>query len=257
MSRWIRFKFEEKIYFGQEVDDTSSITVYVGDMFSNPKKTDQVFNYDEVEILNPCCPSKFIALWNNYQTLAAEKGLNKPKNPLYLNKAISSITQPGEHIVRPKSYNEAIFYEGELGIVIGKESKDIDHVQAKKNIFGYTCINDVTAMDIVKKDLSFDQWTRSKSFDTFGIFGPCIATNIDPMNLQIQSRLNGNIVQNYNTSDMFFNVYEIVSFLSKDMTLIPGDIIACGTNAGLGPMSSGDIIDVKIDNIGTIVNRNE
>ena len=112
-------------------------------------------------------------------------------------------------------------------------------------------------MDIVKKDSSFDQWTRSKSFDTFGIFGPCIATDIDPMNLQVQSRLNGNIVQNYNTSDMFFNVYEIVSFLSKDMTLIPGDIIACGTNAGLGPMSSGDIIDVKIDNIGTIVNRNE
>ena len=256
MSSWIRFKFEGKICFGILEDDIN-ISVCDGDMFSKPKKTGEVLSYDDVEILNPCCPSKFLALWNNYQTLAAEKGLDKPKNPLYLNKSISSIIEPGAHIVRPKSYKEAIFYEGELGIVIGKISKDIDNVQAKKNIFGYTCINDVTAMDIVKKDPSFDQWTRSKSFDTFGIFGPCIATDIDPMNLQVQSRLNGKIVQDYNTSDMFFNVYEIVSFLSKDMTLLPGDIIACGTNAGLGPMSSGDIIDVRIENIGVIINYNE
>ena len=254
MSRWIRFKFQEKICFGLSEDN--NVIVFDGEMFSNPKKTDQVLSYDEVEILNPCCPSKFIALWNNYQTLATEKGLNKPKNPLYLNKAISSIISPGENIIRPKSYNEAIFYEGELGIVIGKKTKDVDLNQAKENIFGYTCINDVTAMDIVKKDSSFDQWTRSKGFDTFGIFGPCIATDIDPMNLQIQSRLNDNVVQNYNTSDMFFNVYEIVSFLSKDMTLLPGDIIACGTNAGLGPMSSGDVIEVQIDNIGKILNTN-
>tara|TARA_Y100001970_G_C14105783_1_gene788020 strand:- start:117 stop:884 length:768 start_codon:yes stop_codon:yes gene_type:complete len=254
MSSWIRFKYKEKICFG--LSEGTNISVYDGDMFSNPKKTDQVLNYSDVKMLNPCCPSKFIALWNNYQTLAKEKGLNKPKNPLYLNKAISSIINPGENIIRPESYDEAIFYEGELGIVIGKKSKDIDPDQSKENIFGYTCINDVTAMDIVKKDSSFDQWTRSKGFDTFGIFGPCIATDIDPMNLQIQSKLNGDIVQNYNTSDMFFNVYEIVSFLSKDMTLLPGDVIACGTNAGLGPMLSGDVIEVKIDNIGTIFNVN-
>ncbi|MBK46868.1 MAG: 2-hydroxyhepta-2,4-diene-1,7-dioate isomerase [Gammaproteobacteria bacterium] len=254
MSCWIRFKYKEKICFGLSED--TNISVYDGDMFSNPKKTDQVLNHSDVKMLNPCCPSKFIALWNNYQTLAKEKGLNKPKNPLYLNKAISSIINPGENIIRPKSYDEAIFYEGELGIVIGKKSKDIDPDQSKENIFGYTCINDVTAMDIVKKDSSFDQWTRSKGFDTFGIFGPCIATDIDPMNLQIQSKLNGDIVQNYNTSDMFFNVYEIVSFLSKDMTLLPGDVIACGTNAGLGPMLSGDVIEVKIDNIGKILNTN-
>ena len=100
---------------------------------------------------------------------------------------------------------------------------------------------------------SFDQWTRSKSFDTFGIFGPGIATEIDPMNLQIQSKLNDKVVQDYNTSDMFFNVYEIVSFLSKDMSLYPGDIVACGTNAGLGPMKHDDVIQVSLNGIGKVV----
>ena len=98
-------------------------------------------------------------------------------------------------------------------------------------------------MDLVKKDSTFDQWTRAKSFDTFGIFGPCIVNDIDPMNLRVTSKLNSETVQDYNTSDMFFNVFEIVSHLSKDMTLYPGDIIACGTNSGLGPMNEGDIIE--------------
>jgi 2-keto-4-pentenoate hydratase/2-oxohepta-3-ene-1,7-dioic acid hydratase in catechol pathway len=110
-------------------------------------------------------------------------------------------------------------------------------------------------MDIVKKDSSFDQWTRSKSFDTFGIFGPGIETDINPMNLQIKSRLNDKIVQDYNTNDMFFNVFEIVSFLSKDMSLLPGDIIACGTNVGLGPMEHNDNIEINIEGIGQVKNK--
>ena len=110
-------------------------------------------------------------------------------------------------------------------------------------------------MDLVKKDPTFDQWTRSKSFDTFGIFGPTIVTDIDPMNLRITSKLNGEVVQDYNTSDMFFNVFEIVSFLSKDMTLFPGDIIACGTNSGLGPMNEGDTIQVSVEGIGELTNK--
>ena len=134
-------------------------------------------------------------------------------------------------------------------------SKDLEIDRAESYIFGYTCINDVTAMDIVKKDSSFDQWTRSKSFDTFGIFGPGIETDINPMNLQIKSRLNGKIVQDYNTNDMFFNVFEIVSFLSKDMSLLPGDIIACGTNAGLGPMEHNDNIEINIEGIGQVKNK--
>lgn len=200
-------------------------------------------------------PSKIIALWNNYKTLADEKGLTKPDNPLYLNKSVSSIIEPGQNIVRPKSYSENIFYEGELGIVIGKECKDIEIAKSNEYILGYTCVNDVTAMDLVKKDSSFDQWTRAKSFDTFGIFGPCIVNDIDPMNLRIKSTLNGKIVQDYNTIDMFFDVFEIVSYLSKDMTLYPGDIIACGTNSGLAPMHENDVIEIEIESIGRISNK--
>ena len=253
MANWISFTYKNKKNIG--VLDSDMVELFTGDMFNNPTTTGQKLSVNDITLLNPCNPSKIIALWNNYKTLADEKGLSKPNNPLYLNKAISCISQPGEDIVRPKSYNEAIFYEGELGIVIGKHCKDLEPDETKDYIFGFTCINDVTGMDIVKKDPSFDQWTRSKSFDTFGIFGPGIVTDIDPLNLQIVSKLNGKTVQNYNTSDMFFNVYEIVSFLSKDMSLLPGDIIACGTNAGLGPMEHNDIIEVNVENIGVVTNK--
>ena len=253
MAHWIRFDYKNNECIG--IQKGKKIEIYNGDIFNNPSKTEIVVDINETTPLNPCNPSKIIALWNNYKTLAGEKGLSKPNNPLYLNKAISCILEPGKDIVRPKFYDEAIFYEGELGIVIGKYCKDIEADKTKDYILGYTCINDVTGMDIVKKDSSFDQWTRSKSFDTFGIFGPCIATDIDPMNLQIQSKLNDKVVQDYNTSDMFFNVYEIVSFLSKDMSLYPGDIIACGTNAGLGPMNHGDTIIVNVENIGSVTNN--
>ena len=253
MSNWIRFTSNNEESFGVLIGD--EIIRYEGDMFHHPMKTDHVLDKSDVQLLNPCKPSKMIALWNNYQSLATEKGLSKPDNPLYLNKAISSIIGQGENIIRPKSYSESIFFEGELGIVIGKTCKDILLDNASEHIFGYTCINDVTAMDLVKKDPTFDQWTRSKSYDTFGIFGPCIVDNIDPMSLSVKTTVNGQIRQNYKTNDMFFNVYEIVSFLSRDMTLYPGDVIACGTNSGLGPMASGETVTVSVSSIGEVTNK--
>ena len=253
MSHWIRFTENNKESFGML--DGNDITVYEGNLFNNPIKSNLKLKLEDVKIINPCKPSKMIALWNNYQSLAAEKGLSKPNNPLYLNKATSCIIDQGENIIRPKTYSENIFFEGELGIVIGRSCKDIDVSDAENYIFGYTCINDVTAMDLVKKDPTFDQWTRSKSYDTFGIFGPCIANDIDPMSLTITTTVDGDIKQDYKTSDMFFNVYEIVSYLSHDMTLNPGDIIACGTNSGLGPMVSGETVTVSVSSIGKVVNQ--
>ena len=253
MSNWVTYIINNKEYFGILSDD--KITVYKGNMFDKPNKTDTVHLIDQVQIKNPCKPSKMIALWNNYKSLAAEKGLSKPDNPLYLNKAISCIIDQGENIIRPKTYSENIFFEGELGIVIGRSCKDVAVKDIENYIFGYTCINDVTAMDLVKKDPTFDQWTRSKSYDTFGIFGPCITNDIDPMSLSVKTTVDGKVKQDYKTSDMFFNVYEIVSFLSHDMTLNPGDIIACGTNSGLGPMVSGETVTVSVSSIGKVVNK--
>tara|TARA_Y100000022_G_scaffold180776_1_gene172944 strand:+ start:109 stop:876 length:768 start_codon:yes stop_codon:yes gene_type:complete len=253
MSNWIKFTNNNKQSFG--TISGSEVNVYDGDMFDNPSQTDIKLNLEDVVIENPCQPTKMIALWNNYESLANEKGLSKPDNPLYLNKAISCIIEQGENIIRPKNYHESIFFEGELGIVIGKTCKEVSPREASNYIFGYTCINDVTAMDLVKKDPTFDQWTRSKSYDTFGIFGPCISTNIDPMSLEITTTVDGEVKQNYKTSDMFFDVFEIVSFLSHDMTLNPGDIIACGTNSGLGPMTSGQIVTVNVSSIGEVTNK--
>ena len=253
MSNWIRFTKNNEESFG--TINGNDITMYDGSLFDNPIKTNFKLKLEDVSLINPCKPSKMIALWNNYQSLATEKGLSKPSNPLYLNKAISCIINQGEKIIRPKTYNENIFFEGELGIVIGKLCKDINLEDAKNYIFGYTCINDVTAMDLVKKDSTFDQWTRAKSYDTFGIFGPCIADDIDPMSLTITTTVDGVVKQDYKTSDMFFNVYEIVTHLSQDMTLNPGDIIACGTNSGLGPMVSGETVTVSVSSIGKVVNQ--
>ena len=253
MSNWIRFTNNNKESFGTL--DGNDITVYEGNLFDNPTETDLKLKIEDVTLTNPCQPSKMIALWNNYQSLATEKGLSKPDNPLYLNKAISCIIDQGENIIRPKTYNENIFFEGELGIVIGRSCKDVVVNDIENYIFGYTCINDVTAMDLVKKDPTFDQWTRSKSYDTFGIFGPCITNDIDPMSLSVTTTVDGKVKQDYKTSDMFFNVYEIVSFLSHDMTLNPGDIIACGTNSGLGPMVSGETVTVSVSLIGKVVNK--
>tara|TARA_B100001741_G_C16381347_1_gene517987 strand:- start:13 stop:780 length:768 start_codon:yes stop_codon:yes gene_type:complete len=253
MSNWIKFRYKNQESFGTL--NGGEVTSFEGDMFNNPIETDLKHNILDIEIINPCKPTKVIALWNNYQSLAKEKGLSKPENPLYLNKAISSIIEQGENIIRPKTYNESIFYEGELGIVIGKECKEVTTEESHNFIFGYTCINDVTAMDLVKKEPSFDQWTRSKSYDTFGIFGPCIATDINPMSLEITTTVDNQVKQNYKTDDMFYNVFEIVSFLSHDMTLNPGDIIACGTNSGLGPMTSGQSVTVSISSIGKVTNK--
>ena len=197
MSNWIRFIQNNTESFG--ILNGNDVTVFKGDMFSNPSMTDEVISCKDVQIINPCKPTKMIALWNNYQSLANEKGLSKPNNPLYLNKAISCIIDQGENIIRPKSYSESIFFEGELGIVIGKTCKDVSTKTAVEYIFGYTCINDVTAMDLVKKDPTFDQWTRSKSYDTFGIFGPSIVNDIDPMSLTVTTTLDGEIKQNYKT----------------------------------------------------------
>ena len=148
-------------------------------------------------------------------------------------------------------------YEGELGIVIGKRCTAVAEADAPGCIFGYTCINDVTAAEILNKDASFAQWTRAKSFDTFGAFGPVIATGLDPSTLAVRTILNGQERQNYPVADMIFPPARLVSLISQDMTLEPGDVIACGTSVGVGSMKPGSSVSIVIDGIGTLSNRYE
>ena len=141
-------------------------------------------------------------------------------------------------------------YEGELAVVIGKRCKNILAEEAEKYILGYTCFNDVTARDLQRKDV---QWTRAKSFDTFAPLGPWIA-RIDSSNVDIQTRVNGKVVQNSNTSDLIFDVPKLVQFISSVMTLEPGDVIATGTPPGVGPLQKGDAVEVEIEGIGVLKN---
>jgi 2-keto-4-pentenoate hydratase/2-oxohepta-3-ene-1,7-dioic acid hydratase in catechol pathway len=146
------------------------------------------------------------------------------------------------------------WYEGELGVVVGARTKSATPAEAATAIFGYTCVNDVTAFEFIHDDPSFEQWTRAKSFDGFAAFGPVIATAVDPAGLVIRTLLNGRERQNYPVSDMIFSPAEIISRISQDMTLEPGDIVACGTSLGVGPMRPGATVEVVIDGVGVLRN---
>lgn len=250
---WIRFEHQGQTRFGTLSD--GRIQVHEGDLFSNPRNTGETIARDDVTLLTPCQPSKMIALWNNYQALAAKLNLTVPPEPLYLLKAPSSFLAGGQTIPVPKSYDGKVVYEGELGIVIGKRCTAVSESDAPNSIFGYTCINDVTASEILQKDPSFAQWTRAKSFDGFGVFGPVIATDLDPMMLVVKTFLNGKERQNYPVSDIVFSPARIVSRISQDMTLLPGDVICCGTSIGVGSMKPGSTVEIVIDGIGTLSNE--
>jgi ketopantoate reductase/2-keto-4-pentenoate hydratase/2-oxohepta-3-ene-1,7-dioic acid hydratase in catechol pathway len=254
MAHWIRFERDGETGFGTL--DGNAIAVHSGDMFDSPEPTGETVSLDGVKVLTPCMPSKMLCLWNNFHALAEKLKLSPPDEPLYFMKAPSAFLAHGETIRRPRSYSGNIVYEGELGIVIGRPCSNVSEDDAADFIFGYTCVNDVTAADLIPKNPTFAQWTRAKSFDTFGVFGPVIATGLDPMGLSIRTTVNGAEKQNYPVADMFFPPHKLVSLISRDVTLMPGDVIACGTSVGVSAMREADNdIDVAIDGIGTLSNR--
>jgi 2-keto-4-pentenoate hydratase/2-oxohepta-3-ene-1,7-dioic acid hydratase in catechol pathway len=255
MTHWLRFEHDARIGFG--ILDGDSIQVFEGDMFNNPTTTGQVLAVDAVRFLPPTQASKLIGLWNNYHALAEKLGQSTPPEPLYFIKSSNSYLPHDGLIKRPNGYDGKVVYEGELGIVIGKTTTNISSDEASDAIFGYTCVNDVTALELLSRDSSFAQWTRAKSCDTFGVFGPVIATGLDPQTLSITTVLNGKERQHYACSDMIFSPHQIVSMISRELTLYPGDVIACGTSLGVGPMRGGNVVEVRIDGIGSLRNSFE
>lgn len=255
MTHWIRYEHAGAKGFGKLDGDV--ISVCRGDMFDQPAVTGESVALDKVRILTPCQPTKMIALWNNFRGLAEKLGQAIPPEPLYFLKANNAFHPHGQPIRVPAAYSGKVVYEGELGVVIGKRCQAVSVADAADSIFGYTCINDVTAAELLFKDASFAQWTRAKSFDTFGVFGPVIVTGVDPMTLTIKTVLNGQERQNYPVADMIFPPATLVSLISKDMTLEAGDIIACGTSIGVGSMKAGSEVSVIIEGIGELRNRYE
>lgn len=254
MTLWMRFEHAGTTGFGTL--EAGTVTVHRGDMFQDPEPTAERLPLAAVNVLAPTQPSKMIALWNNFRALGAKLGVAAPEEPLYLLKAASSFVGPGAAIHRPKSYSGRVTYEGELGIVIGATCKDASEPEAQRCIFGYTCANDVTAADILHKDPTFPQWVRAKSYDGFGAFGPVVATGLDPDALWVRTVLNGEERQRYPIADMIFPAATLVSLLSRDMTLLPGDVICCGTSVGVGTMKNPiNRVEVEIDGIGTLGNQ--
>ena len=250
---WVRFRHGNGVKTGLLEDAT--IRVCDGQLFHNPQPNGETLALASVELLTPCDPSKMICLWNNFHAIAAKLEMTEPEEPLYFLKAPSAFLAAEKTIRRPKSYDGPVVYEGELGIVIGRACSAIDEAEAAEHILGYTCINDVTAAKIIGKDPTFPQWARAKSYDTFGVFGPAIATGIDPRACSVKTVLNGQERQNYPLSDMIFPPHRLVSLLSRDMTLLPGDVIACGTSIGVGSMKeSSNLVEVSIEGIGTLSN---
>jgi 2-keto-4-pentenoate hydratase/2-oxohepta-3-ene-1,7-dioic acid hydratase in catechol pathway len=190
MTRWARFRSQDgRVGFG--VVEGTKIAEYEGDMFAAPRPTGAMLELRSVVLESPCRPSKIVALWNNFNALAAKLGKPAPAHPLYFIKSGTSVIGPGAPIQRPQSYRGKIVYEGELGVVIGRRCKDVELGDAAGYVFGYTCVNDVTAAEVIGENGDFAQWCRSKSYDTFGCLGPVIVTEVDLSRARILTMLDG------------------------------------------------------------------
>ena len=253
MTSWVRFDWKHEKRLGML--DGDRITVCSNALFDEPEPTGETATLSDVTLLAPCTPNSILALWNNFHERAEAEGQTLTATPLYFMKPVTSVIGPNATIYRPRGHTGRVIFEAELGIVIGKQCSNIDAVQADDYIFGYTCVNDVTAIEFLFEDKAFQQWTRSKGFDTFTPLGPCINTDIDPAGLNILAIQNGEIRQDYPVADMIYSPQQIVAMISGYQTLMPGDLICCGTSVGARTMKPGTEIQVSIPGIGTLLNH--
>lgn len=210
-----------------------------------------LWDLKNVRMLAPCEPSKIVCVGRNYAAHAAELGNEMPKEPLFFLKPPSSIIGPEEAIVLPKASNR-VEHEGELGVLIGKKCSHLtDEADPLSFVLGYTCVNDVTARDLQKADVQF---TRAKGFDTFCPVGPHLETQLDPTNALVECRVNGQTRQSGSTALMTYPVAFLIRYISRIMTLMPGDLIATGTPAGVGPLLVNDTVEVSVAGLGVLRN---
>ncbi len=244
----IRFSYNNKCSYG--ILDGRTVQAVEGRPYPDLLPLKQLYSLNDVKVLAPCEPSKIIAMGLNYHSHAKEMGAGIPNSPLTFLKPPTAVIGHQANIVYP-SASARVDYEGEMAVVIKKIAWRVPEDQAMDYVFGYTCFNDITARDLQARD---NQWTRAKGFDTFAAIGPWIETDVDLENLTLETYLNGELRQCGNTSDLIYSVPNIINFISNVMTLMPGDIIATGTPAGIGPMHPGDVVEVKIQHIGTLKN---
>jgi 2-keto-4-pentenoate hydratase/2-oxohepta-3-ene-1,7-dioic acid hydratase in catechol pathway len=231
-----RFKWGERTIYGvvkgKEIEVIKESRVW--ELMESVTPTGEVVSFKEVKFLSPTRPSKIVAVGLNYKDHAEEMGKPLPEEPLLFMKPSTAVVANKMRIYLPKM-SQRVDYEGELAVVIGKKCRKVSPEEAREFILGYACFNDVTARDLQQKD---GQYTRAKSFDTFAPYGPWVQTDLDPIGLQITTRVNGEVRQKGNTEEMIFSPFELVSFISQIMTLLPGDVVATGTPPGVGPLKA-------------------
>ena len=230
--------------------EASQVALLAGTPFDGIVRTGASVALADAKMLAPCTPSKIIGVGLNYRAHAEEMRKPIPSRPLLFLKPPTCVLDPGAPIRLPPESAE-VHYEAELAVVVGRRMRRASPAQAREAVLGFTCFNDVTARDIQRAEV---QYTRAKGFDTFGPLGPVIETDLDPRKLAVKAVINGTVRQLGSTSDMIFDVFELLSFASRGMTLLPGDVLTTGTPPGVGPLAAGDVVEVSVENIGVLRN---
>jgi 2-keto-4-pentenoate hydratase/2-oxohepta-3-ene-1,7-dioic acid hydratase in catechol pathway len=248
--RLVRFRYGDRIATGAIDVGSDDIRVLRGTFFEDPVPTGEQIPLADVRLLAPVLPSKAVCVGKNYAAHAAEFGMEVPDEPLLFLKPSTAVVGPGDPIQLLR-ISKRIDYEGELAVVIGRLARGVRAEDAYRYILGYTCANDVTLRDLQKTD---DQWARAKGFDGSCPLGPWVETQLDPIDIRVETRLNGEIRQAAQTSDMVFGVAELIEYITEFMTLLPGDVLLTGTPEGVGRLGDGDLVEVEIEGIGTLSN---
>ncbi len=248
--RLLRFRHGDRISTGAVQPGSDTVQVITGTFFEDPLPTGEEVSIDDVMLLAPVLPSKLVCVGKNYAAHAAEFGMEVPEEPLLFLKPSTAVIGPGDPI-RLLPINDRTDYEGEMAVVMGRLARNVRAEDASRFILGFTCANDVTLRDLQRTD---DQWTKAKGFDGSCPLGPWIETSVDPTDVFVETRLNGDVVQRASTSEMVFGVAELIEYITTFMTLLPGDVLLTGTPDGVGRVRSGDVVEVEVEGVGTLRN---
>ncbi|MDR1559806.1 MAG: fumarylacetoacetate hydrolase family protein, partial [Clostridiales bacterium] len=252
-----RFEYDGRVFYGKI--EGSEVTVVDGDIFGDYRLSAEAYHIDGLRILTPVEPPNIICVGLNYKSHAAESRMEPPERPVIFFKLTTAAAPHNAIISLPRPAPDEVDYEAELCAIIGRKAKDVEESDALKYVFGYTCGNDVSARDCqFKLD---QQWARAKSFDGFCPIGPWIETELDPADVRVEGLLNGTVTQSSTTARMIFSAAQLVSYCSKNFTLLPGTVIMTGTPEGVGYarkppiyLNSGDVFEVRISGVGSLVN---
>ena len=248
--RLVRLRYGDRIATGAIDPEADDVRILRGTFFEDPIPTGEQVSVEDVRLLAPVLPSKLVCVGKNYAAHAAEFGLEVPEEPLLFLKPSTAVIGPGDPI-QLLPISTRVDYEGELAVVIGRLARGVRAEDAYRYILGYTCANDVTLRDLQHNN---DQWARAKGFDGSCPLGPWVETELDPNDIRLETRLNGEIRQAVQTSDMVFGIAELIEYITAFMTLLPGDAVLTGTPEGVGRLEVGDVVEVEIEGVGALTN---